>query len=210
MGMGKDDLPHLVPRFDDILVLRIHRIHPDSGQDNMMLPVNLQLDVPDQQIQLIGRIRIRNLYMNGTVPGIRTIVIEHQVIRSLHVRKAHHRVPDCFAQLHIIPLTQDLRNRILQHFNAGLDDDYGDNRTEPGFQRHMENKENAGRHQSRRRDDRIERGVFPRIDQGIRVHPFTDTLDIAPEHNLNHDSYRNNNQGDSIIIRRLRMNDLLH
>ena len=74
----------------------------------------------------------------------------------------------------------------------------------------MENKENAGRHQSRRRDDRIERGVFPRIDQGIRVHPFTDTLDIAPEHNLNHDRYGNNNQGDSIIIRRLRMDDLLH
>ena len=54
MRMGKHDLLHSLPGFDHFRVFRVHRIHTDRGQDNMVLFVDSHLDVSQKQIEFIG------------------------------------------------------------------------------------------------------------------------------------------------------------
>ena len=175
-----------------------------------MLLQNRYLDVPDQFIQLIHGAGVGDLDMNGAVPCIRAVIIEDQIVGSPHFREAVYRMFDASGEFRVVLLTQDLRDRILQHLNAGLDDHDGDNGAEPRFQRHVEDQENARSDERGRGDNGIQRGVFSGVDERIRIHLFADALDVAAQQDLHHDCDGNYDQRDCAVVGRLGMEDLLY
>ena len=72
--------------------------------------------------------------MNGAVPGVRSVIVQHQVIGALYVREAHDGFMDPPGKFRIIPFSEDPGNCIPEHFDTGFDDYQGDDRAEPGFQ----------------------------------------------------------------------------
>ena len=112
-------------------------------------------------------------------------------------------------QLLVVALAEDLRDRVLEHLKAGFDDDKRDDRAEPRLQGNMEDEEYACRHKRRGRYDGVQRGVLAGIDEGIRVHLHADTLDVAPEQDLDQDRDGHDDEGNGVIVRRLWVDDLL-
>ena len=106
--MGKNNFPHFFPRCNDLLIFRVNGVDTDCRQRNMVLLIDFHLDVPDQLILLIRGICIRELYMNGSGPGIRAVVVHDQVVSALHIREIRNRLFDVPGQLCIISLTEDL------------------------------------------------------------------------------------------------------
>ena len=84
--------------------------------------------------------------MDRAVPSVRAVVVQDQVIGSLHFGKGYNSVPDRFGQLRIVAFAQYPGDRLLQHPDPGFDDHDRDDRTEPGLQGDMEDEENAGSH----------------------------------------------------------------
>ena len=53
-----------------------------------MLMINIEGDLPDQLIQIIGGQRVRDFDMNGAVVGIRAVIVQDQVMDSADLRIA--------------------------------------------------------------------------------------------------------------------------
>ena len=99
----------------------------------MMLIVDRGLNAADQPVQLVRGAGIRHLDMNRAVPGVGTVVVQHQIVGALDLREADDRLADASGQLRVIPLAENLgnaysREELLEKI-WGYDDYYGDIRT---------------------------------------------------------------------------------
>ena len=146
--------------------------------------------------------------MNGAVPGVRAVIVQHKVVGAGDLREAFHRAFDLPRHLRVAALAEQLGDRIPQHLDARLDDHQRDDRAEPGFQGDLEEEEDDCRDQRGRRNDGIQRGVLTGIHQGIGIHLFADAFDIAAQQNFDHHGDGYDDQRNRVVLRRFGMDDL--
>ena len=89
------DLKDILVRFRDLhdlfsslgrfQILCVVGVYTDSCEYNIQFFVYLDLDLPDQLIDLISSIVIRHLDMHGSVIVVRSVIIKDQIIDPPHI-----------------------------------------------------------------------------------------------------------------------------
>ena len=202
-------LLHRVPDPGRLVVLCVVGIHPDAGQNDARLMVDLHFHPPGQLIHLFHRHRIRQLQMNGAVILVRPVIMQKEVVRAAHLRLLVQDPLDFLAQIFIRPPAQDIAQRIAQHFDTGLDDKPGNHHADPGFQRDPRRQENQRRCQHRAAQDGVKQRVRSGSGQRAGMGFFALFLYVPAEQQLGSDGHRQDNQGHRAVVRCLRRDDLL-
>ena len=104
--------------------------------------------------------------------------------------------------------SQKFIHGLQQHFNAGFDDETGDNNTEPGFQVDVEEQGDDCGYQNGEGNDRIEGSVRSGGYQRSGIQLFSGLLDIGSEKDLYHNGDGDDREGKEGVIRLFRSDDL--
>ena len=123
-----------------MVVLRIHRIQADAGQDHAVLLVDLQRNFADQFVNFIRGQRIRHFDMDRTIIPVRAVIMKNKIVRAMNFVKTVHCRLHLFNKLGVRTGAEELSDRLPQHVNTGLHDDNRNNCAEPCFQTHVENQ----------------------------------------------------------------------
>ena len=106
-------------------------------------------------------------------------------------------------------LAQDVVQRVLEHLDAGLDDEQRNQHAHVGFERNARRHEHDCRSKHRRRQDGIEKGIGTGGHKRTGIHALALAFNILAEHELYHHGGGDNHQRDRRIVGGLRVNDFL-
>ena len=141
--------------------------------------------------------------------GVRAVVVQDEVVAAADLGIGQHDPLDGFRQVDVGGLAEDMGQRLPQHLQAGLDDEKGDDRAKPGFERKAGENEQQGGDQRGGGDDAVHHRVLSRVHQSIRVQLFALLFHVAAQEQFCNDRQGDDNQGCGRIVGDPGMDDLL-
>ena len=174
-----------------------------------MLQIHVRADVPYQLVEPVGGKRIGDLDMDGALMGLRSVIVEDEVVSAAHLRIRIDRFLNILSKLCVRLLAEYLRERFPKHLYARFDNDERDHRAEPGLERNAEYEVDRGRCERGGGDDGIEERILAGVFERIGIDPFAGPFDVYPESYLDEHRHCNDDERGGGIIRRFGRDDLL-
>ena len=180
------------------------------GQHHAEFLVHVRGDGPGQLVDLPGGHGVVQLHVDRADDGGRAVIVQAQVIGAVDLGIALHQLPQGLGQLLVRPVAGDAAQSLHQHFDAGLDDEAGDDDAQDPLQAQSPEHADPRGHQRGGGKDGVEQRVGAGGHQGLGLELLAPALHIAAHQQLCRHAGRQDDQGNQAVIRRLRVEDLLH
>ena len=133
-----DESGYVLPHLHELLVRGIIGINADGRNKYAGILEDLLGNVPRQRIDLIGRHSIVDFDMKGTQISVRTVIMEHDIVNTVNLRKRENALFDLPGIFALHPVTEHIVNSLKYDLDTCFKDEERDYNADIGFDVELE------------------------------------------------------------------------
>lgn len=178
-----------------------------DGERNIVSRERALRDFAGQAMDVFRGEAVRDLNMNRTHVGAGAVIVENEVIGTTNLGKAADEGVEFAGEPGVAATADDVEDGIAEDFEAGFDNEQGDNDAEDAVETDPEKHGRENTDQGREREDGVKHCVEAGGEEASRILGAADGFDVEAEKDFDKDGGGDNDNTSEGVVGKLGVKD---